>query len=100
MVKGNQKNIWIIAFAVFISIFFSSISYASTYKWEDFTEPFKQKFELEEGQNITIEIDLPDTSTISIDIVPLSLEAEKSTDIISGTEKKMMFSICISMERV
>lgn len=74
MVKGNQKNIWIIAFAVFISIFFSSISYASTYKWEDFTEPFKQKFELEEGQNITIEIDLPDFIIRNYKTVPLYVD--------------------------
>ena len=60
MVKENQKDIWIIAFTVFISILFSSISWASTYKWEDFTEPFKRKVELNAGQNVTIEIHLPE----------------------------------------
>ena len=81
MVKGNQKNIWIIAFAVFISIFFSSISYASTYKWEDFTEPFKQKFELEEGQNITIEIDLPDFIIRNYKTVPLYVDYSISQSV-------------------
>jgi hypothetical protein len=71
MVKENQKDIWIIAFTVFISILFSSISWASTYKWEDFTEPFKRKVELDSGQNVTIEIHLPEFIIKNYKTVPL-----------------------------
>ena len=74
MVKGHLKNIWILTFVVYISIICSSICYASTYKWEDFTEPFKQKFELKEGQNIIIEIDLPDFIIKNYKTVPLYID--------------------------
>jgi peptidoglycan hydrolase-like protein with peptidoglycan-binding domain len=53
---------------------FSSISYAKTYKWEDFTEPFKNKFELDEGQNVTIEIHLPDFIIKNYKTVPLYID--------------------------
>jgi hypothetical protein len=74
VVKEHQKNIWIIVFTIFVSIFLSSISHANTYNWEDFTEPFKKKFELREGQNVTIEIHLPDFIIKNYKTVPLYID--------------------------
>ena len=51
---------WIYFFTILGSIFFPFFSYANTYNWEDITEPFNSDFELIEGQNVTIEIRIPD----------------------------------------
>ena len=51
---------WIYIFTILGSIFFPFFSYANTYNWEDITEPFNSDFELIEGQNVTIEIRIPD----------------------------------------
>jgi len=72
--KGHQNSIWIIGLTIFLSILFSSISYAKTYKWEDFTEPFKNKFELHEGENVTIELHLPDFIIKNYKTVPLYID--------------------------
>ena len=74
MEKGHQKSIWIFSLTIFLSILYSSISYAKTYKWDDFTEPFKNKFDLHEGQNVTIEINLPDFIIRNYKIVPLYID--------------------------
>jgi peptidoglycan hydrolase-like protein with peptidoglycan-binding domain len=74
MEKGHQNSIWIIGLTIFLSFLFSSLSYAKTYKWEDFTEPFKNKFELNEGQNVTIEIHLPEFIIKNYKTVPLYID--------------------------
>ena len=56
ILKVYKKKIRIIIFTIVIFIFFSSFCYAKTYRWKDITEPFRKKFELHQGQNVTIEI--------------------------------------------
>ena len=74
MKKGNQWHNWIIFSTIVISIFFSSICYANTYKWEDFTAPFIREFKLNNGQNVTIEIYLPDFIVKNYKTVPLYID--------------------------
>ena len=75
MKKGNLRRNWIInCTIVVISIFFSSICFANTYKWGDFTDPFVGEFKLNKGQNVTIEIYLPDFIVKNYNIVPLYID--------------------------
>jgi hypothetical protein len=74
IIKAYQKNIWIIFFTIVISIFLSSFGYAKTYRWEDFTEPFKKEFELHEGQNVTIEIHFPEFLLNNFEKIPLFID--------------------------
>jgi len=74
IIKVYQKNIWIIIFAIVISVFLSSFSYAKTYRWENFTEPFKKEFELHEGQNVTIEIHFPEFILKNFEKIPLFID--------------------------
>ena len=58
--KVYPDKIWISIFIIVVSIIFPSFSYANTYRWKDITEPFNSEFELIEGQNVTIEIRIPE----------------------------------------
>jgi peptidoglycan hydrolase-like protein with peptidoglycan-binding domain len=74
IIKIYQKNIWITFLTIVISIFLSSFSYAKTYRWEDFTEPFQQEFELHGGQNVTIEIHFPEFLLKNLEKIPLFID--------------------------
>lgn len=69
--KKYLAKIWILFFTILISIFFSSYSYANTYRWEDITEPFSSEFELIEGQIVTIEIRIPELVIKNLEKIPL-----------------------------
>jgi len=58
--KVYSDKIWIFIFTILVPIFFPSFSFANTYRWEDITEPFNSEFELIDGQNVTIEIRIPE----------------------------------------
>ena len=56
----HHKNTFIFVFILFLSTLFPTFGYTKIYKWEDFTEPFIQEFDLSRGHSITIEVFLPD----------------------------------------
>jgi len=88
MVANELNNvypvkIWIYIFTIFVFIFYSSFCHANTYRWEDITEPFNSEFELIEGQNVIVEIWIPEVVLKSLGKIPILINHSTNHSLIN-----------------